>query len=128
MRSTSSSKKHGQIKPTYAKKQVFPRAGLTGQVIIHDDRNLYIAPISNLSAGGLFIEQLVNIPAGKQVKVVVKSDRLSTPIQIQGTVVRVERGGKRGLAVQFNEINADTKETIENFVFESRMETALKVA
>jgi c-di-GMP-binding flagellar brake protein YcgR len=50
------------------------------------------------------------------------------PIQAQGTVVRVERGGRRGLAVQFTSLNPTTRETIENFVFEARMETALKVA
>lgn len=128
MRSTSSSKKYGSAQPKFDKKQIHPRADLHGQVIIHDDKHLFIAPISNLSAGGLFIEQLVNIPAGKVVKVVVKSDRLAVPIQMQGTVVRVERGGRRGLAVQFSELNDSTRETIENFVFECRMESALKVA
>lgn len=127
MRTPSSTKKYGQA-PKYAAKQVFPRAELKGQVMIHDDEHLFIAPILNVSAGGLFIDQLVSIPAGRQVKLVLKSTSLNVPVQAQGTVTRVERGAKRGLAVQFKSLPVQAREAIETFVFEARMESALKVA
>jgi len=128
MRSTSANKKYSSAKPKFGAQQIFPRAALHGQVLIHDDEHLFIAPVNNLSAGGMFIEQLINIPSGREVKLVLKSDQLTVPIQAHGTVVRVERGGRRGLAVQFIGLDSAAKETIESFVLEARVESALKVA
>lgn len=108
--------------------RVFQRAQLPGRVIVHDDTQLFIAPLENISAGGLFIDQLMNIPSGKSVRVVVKSPRLESPIQATGTVVRVERDDRKGLAIEFTSISSRARETIQNCVFETRMEKVLKVA
>lgn len=106
----------------------FHRVQIRGHVMIHDEERLFIAPLDNISAGGLFINQLVSLPAGREVRVVVKSSKLQHPVQAIGRVVRVETDGRRGIAVEFTSISGDAKEIIQNCVFESRMENALQVA
>ena len=104
------------------------RTQIAGRVLIHNEERLYAAPLINISQGGLFIGQLVNIPEGSAVRVVVKSPRLSAPIQAVGTVVRLERGQQIGLAVKFTKITEETKEIIHNCVSEISIEAALRVA
>lgn len=108
--------------------RVFQRAAIVGEVIIHDDERLFIAPLSNISAGGLFIDELTNISKGITVRVVVKSPRLEHPVQAVGTVVRVEEKQRRGLAIEFTSISNTAREVIQNCVYETRMQTALKAA
>ena len=108
--------------------RVFERAMINGQVFIHDEEHLFIAPLNNISAGGLFVDQLVNIPRGHEVRLVVKSPKLDGPIIAKGTVVRIEDQKRRGLAVEFTSISSRARELIQNCVFESRMEGALKAA
>lgn len=117
-----------KFKPEGRRLRVFQRAQLPGRVMVHDDTQLFIAPLENISAGGLFIDQLMNIPSGKTVRVVVKSPRLDSPIQATGTVVRVERDDRKGLAIEFTSISSRARESIQNCVFESKMEKVLKVA
>lgn len=107
--------------------RVFQRTQLSGQVYIHDDQRLFVAPLNNISAGGLFISGLTAIPIGAVVKIVVKSAKLEFPIQAKGTVVRVESDKRRGSAVEFTSINSHSREVIQNCVYESKIETALKV-
>lgn len=108
--------------------RVFQRAHIDGSVIVHDDTQLYIAPLENISAGGLFVDQLVSLPQGSQVRVVVKSAKLQVPIQAIGTVVRVEDSARHGMAIEFTSISSRSREAIQNCVFETRMEKVLKVA
>jgi c-di-GMP-binding flagellar brake protein YcgR len=108
--------------------QVFERVSLRGQVLIHDENRLFIASVNNISAGGVFINELTVLPLGGEVRVVVKCPRLGVPIQAVGTVVRVENQKRRGLAVEFTSIASSDREAIQNCVFESRVETVLKVA
>ena len=56
--------------------RAFPRANLPGRVYIHDEERLFIAPLDNISAGGIFIEGLTSFPQGRDVKIVVKVDKL----------------------------------------------------
>lgn len=95
--------------------------------MIHDDEQLFIAPLNNLSAGGLFINDLTNLKQGCQVRVVIKSPKLDIAVQATGTVVRVESSQRRGLAIEFTSIDNRCREVIQNCVFEARTETALKV-
>ena len=108
--------------------QVFQRARVSGEVLIHDDERLFIAPLDNISAGGVFVDQLVAMSVGKTVRIVVKSPKLEQPVQAVGTVVRIEKDGRHGLAVEFTSINSRDREIIQNCVFESRMETVLRAA
>lgn len=108
--------------------QVYQRALISGQVMIHDDTQLFIAPLKNISGGGVFIDQLVELPEGSQVRLVVKSPKLQTPVQATGTIVRVEQDARQGLAVEFTSISTRCREVIQNCVFENRMERVLKVA
>lgn len=108
--------------------RAFKRAPMAGRVFIHDEDRLYIAPLNNLSAGGFFVDYLVNIPEGAEVRVVIKSSRLAAPVQAVGTVVRVEDAERRGLAVEFTSITKQSREIIQNGVAEARVESALKAA
>lgn len=94
----------------------FPRAAVVGRVYIHDENQLFIAPLNNISAGGLFIEGLTEIGCGQAVKIVVKSPSLAEPIQAQGAVVRVETATRRGLAVQFSHISKEAQMAISRCV------------
>lgn len=107
--------------------RVFQRAAIPGEVLIHDDSQLFIARLNNISAGGIFIDDLTSLPHGSQVRIVVKSPKLDTAVQATGTVVRVENSGRRGVAVEFTSISSKSREVIQNCVFETRMETALRV-
>jgi c-di-GMP-binding flagellar brake protein YcgR len=107
--------------------RAFHRVAVRGHVMIHDDERLYIAPLENISAGGIFINQLISLPTGRMVRVVVKSSKLRAPVQAIGRVVRVEADNRRGLAVEFTSLSSQAKEVIQNCVFEARMENALKI-
>lgn len=82
-----------------------PRYSLAGRVFIHDEEQIFIAPLNNVSRGGLFMEKLVSLEVGQKVKVVIKSHSLSEPIHAHGTVVRVEMDQRWGTAVAFDWID-----------------------
>ncbi len=107
--------------------RVFQRATIPGEVIIHDDAALFIARLNNISAGGVFIEDLTALKPGSQVRIVVRSPKLDVTVQATGTVIRCEKEGRRGVAIEFTSISSKAREVIQNCVFETRMETALKV-
>ncbi len=101
------------------------RAAMSGKVFIHDENRLFIAPLSNLSAGGLFVDRLISIPEGSRVRVVIKSDKLNDAVQALGKVVRVESDGRRGLAVQFTAISKKAREVISKSVAVADVEAKL---
>ena len=107
--------------------QVFQRAAIQGSVLIHDEDQLYIAPLNNISAGGLFADRLVTIPEGRVVRVVVKSPRFEQPVQARGTVVRIQGEDRPGVAVEFTSISSRARDIIKHCVQEARMESALKI-
>jgi len=78
------------------------RRSLPGRVFIHDEEQIFIAPLNNLSRGGLFMDKLVSLEVGQKVKIVVKSHALPQPIHARGTVVRVEMENRWGTAVEFD--------------------------
>lgn len=125
---TKATKKYTSVSPEFNKKQAHPRVMVAAQALIHDSEHLFIAPARNLSLGGVFLEQLVQIPLGTEVKLVLRSEGFKGPIQIKGKVVRIEEAGQRGLAVEFVSLTAAAKEAIESCVFNKRMEKALKIA
>lgn len=94
----------------------FVRAAMVGRVYIHDENQLFIAPLNNISAGGLFIDGLTDIPCGQTVKVVIKSPSLAEPVQAEGSVVRVETAARKGLAVQFSRISESAQTIIARSV------------
>jgi len=112
--------------PASEGKRVFARATLTGRVLIHDDNRLFIAPLANLSSGGIFVSQLVGLSQGAHVRVVIKSPRLGAPVQAVGRVVRVETGPRKGLAVAFESIDPVFRQTIQKCVTEDQVARALK--
>jgi len=101
---------------------------MNAQVMIHDEERLFIAPLSDISAGGMFVSQLVSIPVGAVVKIVVKGPQWEAPLQVEGTVVRVDKKDRIGIAVRFTGISNATKDAIQACIFEMRMEAALKAA
>ena len=129
MRKPSQLSKRATIKETVeARLQVFERALVNGQVLLHDEKHLFIAPLNNISAGGLFVDRLTTLPKGRMVRIVVRSPKFAHPVQAMGTVVRIEKDNRSGIAIEFTSITSSAREMIQNCVFECRMEGALKVA
>ena len=121
----SPSTKKAEPKPP--RLQLYRRAAVLGQVYIHNDERLFIAPLNNISAGGLFINGITSLRRGNSVKIVVKSPELDQAVQAIGRVVRIERSDRRGLAVEFTDISDNAKEFIERCVHNSGLQSALKV-
>lgn len=107
--------------------RAFARVELTGEVMIHNEEDLFIAPLANLSAGGCFISQLNSIPLGTEVKVVVRSGKLKSPVQAQGVVVRVENQKRVGTAIEFTSIAEESRDLIQTLVYEHKVQSALKI-
>jgi Tfp pilus assembly protein PilZ len=110
------------------KLQKFERAEIKGQVIIHNEEHLFVAPIGNISAGGLFIEQLMAIPFGSQVRIVIKSSKFNTPIQALGNVVRIEDKDRRGMAVEFTQISKTARDYIKHLIVGVKSEQEFQIA
>lgn len=104
------------------------RIQLEGRVFIHDDDHLYIAPLYNVSAGGVYVNKLVSLKTGCLVRVVIKSGKLGTAIQAKGRIVRVEKNGRTGSAVEFDSLGQEYKSAIERYLSQNREEEALQVA
>lgn|SRR3989338_2084167 len=103
--------------------QVFKRAKLSGDVIIHNEECLFHAALGNLSAGGLYMTSCPDLRLGESVRVVIKAKGLTSPVQAIGRVVRVEHGC--GLAVEFISISSESRAVIQNCVQENRLRRAL---
>jgi len=96
--------------------QLHKRAKINGQVYIHNDDRLFIAPLSNISAGGIFINGVTGIQAGNVVRIVIKSQQMGKTIQCRGKVVRVERAKRRGLAIKFDGLPSEAQKAIKRCV------------
>jgi c-di-GMP-binding flagellar brake protein YcgR len=105
-----------------------PRVKVRGHVFIHNEAKLFIAPLDDISAGGVFVRNLTSLPSGSEVKIVVKGPGFSSPLQAVGVIVRVDQGTRKGVAVQFTVIDDATRDQIQSTVFETRMVAALKAA
>ena len=108
--------------------RAYARARIQGQVLIHNESHLYIAPLNNISAGGFFADKLVTLEAGTEVRIVLRSPKFNIPIQAIGTVIRVVHEGNPGVAVEFTSIPQVAREMIQTAVFENKLETALRIA
>lgn len=108
--------------------QKHTRIQLAGKVFIHDEDHLFIAPLNNVSAGGVFVDKLVSLPEGREVRLVIKSTRFSHPVQVTGKVIRVERGKRFGSAVIFSSISSAAKAVIESQVQENQSTGAVQLA
>jgi len=107
--------------------RAYERVNVSGDVVIHNEENLFIAPLANLSAGGCFVSGIETIAEGTEIKIVVRCKKLPHPVQARGTVVRVENGSRRGVAIEFTSITPKSRETIQTLVHELKMESALKI-
>jgi len=115
------------LKPINQRLRAYSRIEISGDVVIHNDEDLYIAPLANLSAGGCFITQLNSIPLGTEVRVVVRSTKLKSPVQAQGIVVRVENQARVGTAIEFTSIPEESRDQIQTLVYEHKVHSALKI-
>jgi len=83
------------------------RFSVLAKVIIHNEEQIFIAPLDNISMGDLFVEKLISLELGNRVKVIVKSSHFTQPLQASGTIVRVETQDRVGSAVQFDWVQND---------------------
>ena len=88
------------------------RVEMSGKVFVHNAEQIFIAPLANISRGGIFIGKLVSLAVGETVKVVVKTPELARPIQATGVIVRVETEDRMGSAVHFDWIDPEAVEQL----------------
>jgi hypothetical protein len=103
-----------------------PRAQLEGRVFIHNDERLFIAPIVDISEEGCFVGQLTALTKGAKVRAVIKSQTLGQPIQIVGTVIRVETGNRTGVAISFEKLADEARKRIARLVSTSKSQEGLE--
>lgn len=127
MARSSSKTTGGNPKSPYKKVQKYKRAVLPGHVYIHNDSRLFIAPLNNLSAGGLFIDGITALPVGNHVRLVIKSPSLDRAFQAKGKIIRIEKDARRGLAVEFAGLESELKEFINNSVHKKTDEVSFEV-
>lgn len=96
--------------------RVHERVPMDGRALVHDESRLFIAPIRNISAGGVYIDLLVSVPVGREVKIIIKSSSLPQSIAVTGTVVRVDYGPRMGLAVKFLDVPRDSRILLGNYL------------
>lgn len=106
--------------------QLHKRAAVSGSVILHDRTHWMIAPLINLSTGGIFVEGKTPLEKGCRVKLIVRSPGLDEPVQARGNVVRVEKGKRTGLAIEFTSLSSEDRRKISTYVRETRTENLLK--
>jgi|688.fasta_scaffold181420_2 hypothetical protein len=99
-----------EAKPNQPRKHI--RHEIVGRVFIHNEEHLYIAPLNNISLGGVFVDKVVTIEVGQIVRVIIKSPALGEPIQAIGKVVRVETNTRMGTAVEFDWVGPRFKEIL----------------
>ena len=118
-------KSQGRSEVVSRKLRVHQRALMDGHVYIHDESQLSMARLSNISAGGFYAGDARSFLMGSEVRLVIKSPKLAEPVQAVGTIVRVEEGG---FAVAFTSISPKYQHMIQRSVFECRMEETLRVS
>lgn len=103
-----------------------PRVTLEGRVFIHNDERLFIAPIVDINEQGCFVGQLTALTKGAKIRAVIKSQALGQPIQIVGTVIRVETGNRPGVAIGFTQLPDEAKKRIARLVATSKSQEGLE--
>jgi len=103
-----------------------PRATVEGRVFIHNEERLFIAPIVDISEGGCFVGQLTALTKGAKIRAVIKSQTLGQPIQIVGTVIRVETGNRTGVAIGFTDLPDEARKRIARLVSTSKSQEGLQ--
>lgn len=92
------------------------RVPVDGRVFIHNEEKLFIAPIVDISEAGCFVGQLTALAKGARIRAVIKSQTLGQPIQIVGTVIRVETGSRPGVAIGFTSLSDEARKCIARHV------------
>ena len=105
----------------YKAVQKYPRISIPGFVLVHDEEHFFISPLANVSCGGLFTDQRLSLLKGAEVRVVIKSPQLERPVQALGTVVRIETGKRKGIAIEFTSISRESRERIRTCVAEQKI-------
>ena len=90
-------------------KRVYRRIAIQGNALVHNEKALYLAPIANISGGGVFVSKLVQITEGSMVRLVIRSPKLAQPVTAHGKIVRV---APDGAAVVFTEISHEDRQAI----------------
>lgn len=106
--------------------QMHKRAVVQGSVILHDRQTWMVAPLVNLSTGGIFVEGKTPLEKGSRVRVIVRSPGLANPVLVRGNIVRVEKGKRTGIAIEFTSLSGEDRRRISTYVRESRTEEFLK--
>jgi hypothetical protein len=114
-----------QAKEKALNSRKYIRASVKGQVLLHNESKLLVAPLNNLSEGGVFVNGVTSLPEGSLVKLVIRSEFFKEPIQAEGKIIRIEKKERKGSAIQFTGMSVENLTDIKSSVLKAKKKEAL---
>ena len=98
----------------------FPRATISGEVVVHNNKNITHSLGVDISASGMFIETHEEIfSVGETIKATCRIQKLSKPFNIQAQVIRFTTASTHqpsGYGLKFLKIDADRVTEIQKLI------------
>ncbi len=101
------------------RREVAPRASITGRVVVHNNGQLSVGHGVNISVGGIFVEtndQMFTV--GESLRLSVRCEGLDKPFNAEAEVIRFNSDKRfaQGYGLRFIKIDADVQRSIQALV------------
>lgn len=93
-----------------------PRIRTDAMVDIAGTDVLLYHRISDISLGGICLESRVAEPVGTDVELTINFPDMNAYIETSGTVVRVDKGDRPVMAIQFTGLSEDANKLLERYL------------
>lgn len=110
--------------------QLYRRVELMGTAVVHDSRTVMSLDIVNMSLSGIFLsisrkgkERVFKL--GQHLYLTLTGPRFPAPVQVEGTVRRIQKKAPQGLAIEFTPLSPTTRLQLLASVEEARIESVL---
>ncbi len=110
-----------------------PRADIVIRVNYQNVDSLFSEFARNINDGGIFVETETPQPIGTSIELEFKLPRADQPIKVIGNVVRsvsaadqTDSNATPGMGIEFENLNSDVRQQINEIVKKLRSNTAIK--
>ncbi len=110
-----------------------PRADIVVRVNYQNVDSLFSEFARNINDGGIFVETETPQPIGTSIELEFKLPRADQPIKVIGNVVRsvsaadqTDSNATPGMGIEFENLNSDVRQQINEIVKKLRSNTAIK--
>ena len=110
-----------------------PRADIVVRVNYQNVDSLFSEFARNINDGGIFVETETPQPIGTSIELEFKLPRTDQPIKVIGNVVRsvsaadqTDSNATPGMGIEFENLNSDVRQQINEIVKKLRSNTAIK--